>query len=147
MSKTTSKTSSGATPARLAVVGLLAALALFALYRLAPARGGAPTAGGTAYAPATGAAVPVDADGVQRITIDTSSGSYSPGTVKLAPGVPAEITFKQAGGCLGQVMSEQLGFFEDLSTGDKTVKLGALTAGRYDFSCGMRMVFGQIVVG
>lgn len=83
---------------------------------------------------------------VQRITVDTSSGSYNPNVIKLKAGVPAEITFGQAGGCLAQVVSEDLGFNEDLTTGDKTVKLPALTPGTYGFSCGMQMVFGTIVV-
>jgi plastocyanin domain-containing protein len=60
--------------------------------------------------------------------------------------VPSEITFTQATGCLGQVMSEDLGFFEDLTSGDATVRLNALEPGTYEFSCGMRMVFGTIVV-
>ncbi len=114
-----------------------------------PSAGGAgcaccgPSAGSSE--PVEGSAV-VDADGVQRITVDTANSTYSPNVIKLQAGVPAEITFRQAGGCLGQVMSQPLGFFEDISTGDKTVKLDSLTAGTYDFSCGMQMVFGQIVV-
>ncbi len=85
------------------------------------------------------------ADGVQRITVNTD-GSYDPNVIKLAAGVPAEITFKAASGCMGQVMSDDLGFYEYLTTGDKTVKLDGLSAGTYGFSCGMQMVFGQIVV-
>lgn len=87
-------------------------------------------------------------DGVQRITIDTSSGSYNPNVIKLKAGLPAEITFKQASGCLGQVQSEQLGFYEDLTRGDVTVKIAAdkLQPGSYSFSCGMQMVFGTITV-
>lgn len=87
----------------------------------------------------------LDADGVQRIAVDTSNG-YDPSVIVLAAGVPAEITFRQASGCLGQVMSTELGFFEDLTTGDATVALEPLQPGTYSFSCGMRMVFGEIVV-
>ena len=43
-------------------------------------------------------------------------------------------------------MSKDLNFFEDLTSGAKTVKLPALQAGTYAFSCGMQMVFGSIVV-
>ena len=39
-----------------------------------------------------------------------------------------------------------LGFSEDLSSGPKTIKLGALKAGTYAFTCGMQMVTGTIVV-
>jgi hypothetical protein len=83
---------------------------------------------------------------VQRITVDLSTGSYNPNIIKLIPGVPAEITFGQSSGCTAQVLSKELGFFEDLTGGPVTVKLPALQAGTYEFSCGMEMVFGSIVV-
>lgn len=82
----------------------------------------------------------------QRIIVDTSTGAYSPNVIALKAGVPARITFKQASGCLGQVVSSDLGFSEDLTGGDKTVELPALKAGTYSFNCGMGMVFGRIVV-
>lgn len=84
--------------------------------------------------------------GVQRIDVDLSTGSYNPNTIVLKAGVPAEITFGQSSGCTAQVMSQDLGFFEDLTGGPKTVKLAALDAGEYQFSCGMQMVFGKVVV-
>lgn len=156
---------------RYVLIGVLILFAFFASYRIAiAARGGStpaapvgalgsvtPVANGDSAGAAcaccgtSGSSTPVegaaaaDADGVQRITVDTSNG-YSPNVIKLTAGVPAEITFKQASGCMAQVMSEQLDFYEDLTTGDKTIKLDNLTAGTYDFSCGMQMVFGQIVV-
>jgi plastocyanin len=83
---------------------------------------------------------------VQKITIDTSKGYYNPSTVNLKAGVPAEITFTQSSGCLAQVQSSDLNFSEDLTGGPKTIKLGALKAGTYAFSCGMQMQFGSIVV-
>lgn len=120
---------------------------------LAEAVNAAPGADGAACAccgtsgssePVEGAAV-VEGD-VQRITVDTANGTYAPNVIRLKAGVPSEITFKAAQGCLGQVMSKPLGFFEDLTTGDKTVRLDGLQAGEYEFSCGMTMVFGKIVV-
>jgi plastocyanin len=90
---------------------------------------------------------PADVSGdVQKITVDASKGYYEPSTIELKAGVPAEITFSQASGCLQQVESADLGFSEDLSSGPKTIKLGALTAGAYGFNCGMQMQFGTIVV-
>lgn len=91
-----------------------------------------------------GAAVLGD-DGIQRIEIDASAG-YDPNIIKLAAGVPAEITFGKGSGCMAQVMSEELGFFEDLTRGPVTVSIGALAPGTYEFSCGMQMVFGSFVV-
>jgi len=83
--------------------------------------------------------------GVQAIAVDVTS-VYDPNVIKLKAGVPAEITFSQSSGCTAQVQSVDLGFSEDLSGGPKTVKLPALKAGTYAFSCGMNMVFGKIVV-
>jgi len=100
--------------------------------------------GGGSSEPIEGVAA-VDGD-VQRIQVDLSNNSYNPNVIKLIPGVPAEITFGQGSGCLAQVMSKDLGFFEDLTGGPVTVTLPALEAGTYEFSCGMEMVFGSIVV-
>jgi len=83
---------------------------------------------------------------VQKAAIDLSKGYYNPSTVELKAGIPAEITFGQASGCLSQVQSQQLGFFEDLTQGPVTIKLPALAAGTYTFTCGMQMQSGTIVV-
>lgn len=104
----------------------------------------APTANGVTGDPVEGAA---KLEGnVQKISIDLSQGYYAPNVIKLKAGVPAEITFGESSGCTGQVTSNQLGFFEDLTTGPKTVKLDGLDAGEYEFTCGMQMVYGKIVV-
>lgn len=161
---------------RIVLIAVLVLLAFVASYRFAAASSGSGTATAADAVAAQGAplaaagstasgascaccggasagtgeaiegAATLDGD-VQRITVDTSAG-YDPNVITLAAGVPAEITFKAASGCLGQVMSKDLGFFEDLTTGDKTVRLEAdvLQPGTYGFSCGMEMVFGTIVV-
>jgi plastocyanin domain-containing protein len=82
---------------------------------------------------------------VQKIAVDVTT-TYNPNVIKLKAGVPAEIAFSAAQGCTGQVISQDLNFNEDLTTGPKTVKLPALQPGTYSFSCGMSMVFGKIVV-
>jgi len=106
--------------------------------------GGGGCCGGGSSTPIEGTAVV--AGGVQKISVDMSSGSYNPNTLKLKAGIPAEITFGQASGCTGVVQSQQLGFSENLSGGPKTIKLGALQPGTYGFACGMGMVTGTIVV-
>lgn len=83
--------------------------------------------------------------GVQKIDVKVTT-SYSPNVIRLKAGVPAEITFSQAQGCTAIVQSQDLGFQEDLSSGPKTVKLQGLSAGTYQFACGMNMVQGQVVV-
>ena len=108
------------------------------------AGGGGCCGGGGSSTPITGSATV--AGGVQKISVDMSSGSYNPNTLKLKAGIPAEVTFGQSSGCTGVVQSQQLGFSENLSGGPKTVKLGALQPGTYSFACGMGMVSGKIVV-
>lgn len=83
---------------------------------------------------------------VQKIDVDLSQGYYQPNQIVLKAGVPTEITFGQSSGCTGQVTSEELGFLEELSAGPRTVKLPALEVGEYPFYCGMKMVYGKIVV-
>lgn len=123
-----------------------------------PVAGGAGTAGsgagagagggccgsGAASAPIAGSAKTTG--GVQKISVDLSTGSYNPNVIKLKAGVPAEITFGQSSGCTAVVQSADLGFSEDLTSGPKTVKLQDLKPGTYTFACGMNMVTGQIVV-
>ncbi len=160
-------------PVRFVIVGVLAVAAFFGAYRFAEARNSgslnaaqfapaaagidaaatpgcaccgstAPTENGITGEPAEGAATV--AGDIQTIDVDLSQGYYQPNVILLTAGVPARITFGASSGCTAQVMSEELGFSEDLSAGPRTVELPALEPGEYPFYCGMRMVFGKIVV-
>lgn len=111
----------------------------------APAAPACACCGGAAEQPTVEKRAVVEG-GVQRITVDVSGGFFDPNVIRLKAGLPAEVTFTEGAGCLAQVMSDDLGFFEDLTRGGATVRLDALRPGRYEFSCGMRMVFGTIVV-
>lgn len=172
MSKT--KTETGPRALRTGMILMIVVLAFVASYQIAVASNGTgkTVAGGTA---ATGSPIPASAGDtggspacaccgnggtgetiegastvegdVQRISVDATNG-YNPNVIRLKAGVPAEISFSQGTGCMGQVMSEDLGFFEDLTDGAKTVRIEAdkLQPGEYGFSCGMQMVFGTIIV-
>ena len=165
---TQTTTVDGNKAARYLVVAVFTVAAFIVAYQLASARSSAAEraaayAAQTAYAqPAAGdsggcgcgdgglgtrveGAAALEGDGVQRIVVDTSAG-YDPNVIKLQAGVPAEITFGPAYGCTAQVMSQELGFYEDLQSGPKTVALQALEPGTFGFSCGMQMVFGEVVV-
>lgn len=107
------------------------------------AGGGGGCCGGGAGSQTTGAAT-VEGN-VQKISVDASQG-FNPGTIQLKAGIPAEITFSQGGGCTAGVVSQDLGFQEDLTSGPKTVKLDALQPGTYSFTCAMGMIQGSIVV-
>ena len=151
---------------RTTLIVLIAVLAFVATYQVAEAADrGTQTTGAPAALPGADGASPacaccgnsgtgetiegaaaVEGD-VQRISVDATNG-YDPNVIRLTAGVPAEITFSQASGCMAQVMSEDLGFYEDLTGGPKTVRIeaDALQPGEYSFSCGMQMVFGTIIV-
>lgn len=156
--------------ARYVLIAILIAAAFFVSYRVAaawnrPDRTEAPVAGAPAQAGGVGSAqkdggggcctgsassAPIEgqttlADGVQRISVDVSRG-YDPSVIRTKANIPLEVSFSAGSGCMAEVGSRDLGFFEDLTTGPKTVKIPALAAGEYGFSCGMGMVFGSIIV-
>jgi len=83
--------------------------------------------------------------GVQRLGIDVSKGYYDPTIVRVKAGVPLELSFGQGQGCLARVLFPDFGIDQDLTSGGATVRIPALGAGEYSFSCGMKMVFGKIV--
>lgn len=84
--------------------------------------------------------------GVQKVSIDLTTGSYSPNYITAKAGVPVELDFKgPASSCNGYVQSQQLGFSQDVSNGG-TIKLAALQPGTYTWACGMNMYTGRIVV-
>jgi len=151
---------------RTTLIVLIAVLAFVTTYQVAEAADrNTQTAGEPAVLPDAGGSSPAcaccgDSDAgemiegaaavegdVQRISVDATNG-YDPNVIRLTAGVPAEITFSQASGCMAQVMSEDLGFYEDLTGGPKTIRIeaDALQPGEYSFSCGMQMVFGTIIV-
>lgn len=155
--------SAGLTPRKLVVILLMMGIAFFGARNFAAARNQAPDAGfgsalsgslsaaggggccGGGGAPVEGSAV--DEGDVQKIAVDTSTGSFNPNVIKVKAGVPVEIAFSQSpGGCLSGVLFPDFNISEDLTAGPKVVKLPALEKGTYTFFCQMQMVSAQIVV-
>lgn len=157
---------------KLLVVVILSLVALILSYSFAVARGSEPaggsgsgllsqasdggyaTSGGSGGGdgccggggPAVEGATVVEGD-VQRIAVDTSTGSFAPNVIKAKAGVPIVIDFSQApGGCLSGVYFPDFGIDEDLTGGAKTIELPALDPGEYTFYCQMQMVSAKIVV-
>lgn len=96
--------------------------------------------------PAVEGSTTVEGD-VQRIAVDTSSGSFNPNVIKAKAGVPIVLDFSQAaGGCLSGVYFPDFNINQDLTSGPKTVELPALQPGEYQFFCQMQMVSAKIVV-
>ena len=125
---------------------------------------GAQTNGGTAAkscgccAPVASEMEPLDADegsascdavgGVQegRVTVQ---GGYSPGTVRLARGVPARLVFdrQESSRCSEELLIPAFGIEQMLPTGRETViEFTPQESGTFAFTCGMGMLRGEIVV-
>lgn len=102
---------------------------------------------GAAPAAAAPTTATVDASGaLQTAVVDTASGAFDPGAVVLKAGIPAEISFGQAAGCLTEVVVADLGLTQDLTAGAAILRLPALDPGTYQFACAMGHQTGQFVV-
>ncbi|GKS81648.1 copper-binding protein [Ligilactobacillus pabuli] len=85
---------------------------------------------------------------VQAVNV-TVAGGYDPAVVTLKQGVPAQLTFTRTNdkGCLDVVHSKEMGFEEELPLNQpKTVTVPTDQAGEFQYSCGMDMFFGKVVV-
>lgn len=87
-------------------------------------------------------------DNEQSATV-VVNGGYSPETVVLKKGVPAEVNFdmRDSTACLSHVVFQQLGVDKDLTKQKITsVKIPTDKKGTYNFACGMDMFHGKVVV-
>ena len=87
-------------------------------------------------------------DDVQNATIVVDRG-YSPATVVLKKGVPAEVNFEMhdSTACLSHVVFEQLGVNKDLTKQKVTsIKIPTDKKETFNFACGMDMFHGKVVV-
>ena len=86
--------------------------------------------------------------GVQEVTIEVRGG-YSPATVRLQRGVPARLVFdrQETSSCSEEVVLGDFGIRRFLPAHEKTVvELTPNEAGTHEFTCGMGMLRGRIVV-
>ena len=86
--------------------------------------------------------------GTQEVTI-TVQGGYEPAEVKLKKGVPARLVFdrQETSGCSEEVVIPDFGIRKFLPAFQKTtVELKPETAGSFEFTCGMSMLRGRLVV-
>ena len=88
------------------------------------------------------------AGGAQEVTI-TVQGGYEPAEVRLKRGVPARLVFdrRETSGCSEEVVIPDFGIRKFLPAFQKTtVELKPETAGSFEFTCGMSMLRGRLVV-
>jgi plastocyanin domain-containing protein len=87
-------------------------------------------------------------DGVQQVTIEVEGG-YSPSAVRVRRDAPVRLVFdrKETSSCSEELVIGSLGVRRYLTPFEKTaVDLPPLSPGTYDFTCGMGMLHGKLVV-
>lgn len=85
----------------------------------------------------------------QEATITVSSKGYAPNDIQLKAGSSAKINFKTEAnaGCLRQVVAKELGINAILDEqSDNFISLKDMKPGTYEYTCGMGMYGGKIVV-
>lgn len=82
----------------------------------------------------------------QRFRIAIGAQGYEPSVIRASAGSPVILRVARGEGCAAGFLIPELGVDEDNSGGAVTVNLGRVTAGRYQFSCGMEMVTGTLIV-
>jgi len=116
----------------------------------APAEQPAPPPAPKAAAPPAAAPKPADKPAAsttaQTFSIAIGGTGYEPSQVVAAAGRPVTLKVAKGEGCAGGFLMPSLGVDKDNSGGPVTVRLGPLAAGRYEWTCGMGMVSGTLVV-
>jgi plastocyanin len=88
--------------------------------------------------------------GAQLIEVAIKGNTYTPNRFTAKAGVPVNVTFtvdgKPAKGCLSKPTFKSLGKSVQITSGSKSVALGNLKPGVYEFTCSMGMNAGRIVV-
>ena len=90
----------------------------------------------------------VGSGGVQEVTIAVQGG-YAPAEVRVRAGVPVRIEFnrQETSSCSEEVVFPEQAIRKFLPAFETTtVDLGALEKGSYEFTCGMGMLRGKLIV-
>ena len=88
------------------------------------------------------------AGGAQEVTITVQAG-YEPAEVKVKRGVPVRLIFdrQETSGCSEEIVIPDFGIRKFLPAFQKTaVELTPKQAGTFEFTCGMSMLHGRLVV-
>ncbi|MEJ7813439.1 MAG: cupredoxin domain-containing protein [Gemmatimonadaceae bacterium] len=88
------------------------------------------------------------AGGVQEVTIAVRGG-YSPAAIRVAAGSPVRLVFdrQESSGCSEEVVFGDFGVRKFLAPFRKTsVDLAPTAPGTYEFTCGMGMLRGKLIV-
>jgi plastocyanin domain-containing protein len=88
------------------------------------------------------------AGGIQEVTIGVRGG-YDPAQVRVRAGAPVRLVFdrQEAGGCSEELVIPDFGIRRFLPAHQKTaVEITPRTAGTHEFTCGMGMLRGRLIV-
>jgi len=94
------------------------------------------------------AAAVAGAGGAQEVTIRVQAG-YDPAEVKVKRGLPVRLIFdrQETSGCSEEIVIPDFGIRKFLPAFKKTaVELTPQEAGTFEFTCGMSMLHGRLVV-
>lgn len=83
---------------------------------------------------------------LQRFSVGIGQYGYDPEVITAKAGVPIKLTVAQGEGCAAGFLMPSLRVDADNSAGPAVVDLPALEPGSYQFTCGMAMVAGTLVV-
>lgn len=86
---------------------------------------------------------------IEEITVTISGMSYTPSEIEVTKGVPVRIIFERDDEptCGGTIVFPELGIERKLEAGETVViELTPEKAGVLNFTCGMKMMKGKIVV-
>jgi len=99
-------------------------------------------------APATGDVETID--GAQVVTVGIVEGYYTPNQFSVKAVTPVKVVFKVEGkpakACVSKPTFKSLDKMVMVTTGEKSLELGVLEPGSYEFSCGMGSNKGTITV-
>ena len=93
-------------------------------------------------------AAPAGADGPQEVRI-VVRGGYEPAVIEVRAGRPVRLVFhrEEAWGCSDTVLIPEWGIAQRLPAyQDTVVEFTPATPGEYEFTCGMHMLRGKLVV-
>jgi plastocyanin domain-containing protein len=86
--------------------------------------------------------------GIQEARI-LVQGGYQPSTIRLKAGQKARLVFdrQETAGCSEEIVFPSLGIKRFLPAHEQTaIELKPLEPGQYDFTCGMSMLHGKLIV-
>ena len=96
----------------------------------------------------TVATAAVSAGGVQEVTIGVHGG-YEPSQVRVKAGAPVRLVFdrQETSSCSEEIVIPEFGIRRFLPAFAKTaVEITPRQAGSYEFTCGMGMLHGRLIV-